>query len=68
MATTTNSDCFTGHCGSDDTLGGGGGGGVLVPSEQYLVVVVTAVSGHILLQVEGTQTCKDGSIVHLRGD
>ena len=48
--------------------GGGGGGGGLVPSEQYLVVVGTAVSGHILLQVEGTLTCKDGSIVHLSGD
>ena len=39
-----------------------------VPSEQYLVVVGTAVSGNILLQVEGTQTCKYGSIVHLSGD
>ena len=47
---------------------GGRGGGGLIPSEQYLVVVGTAVSGHILLQVEGTQTCKDGSIVHLSGD
>ena len=49
----------------DYMLGVGGG---VVSSEQYLVVVGTAVSGHILLQVEGTQTCKDGSIVHLRGD
>ena len=45
-----------------------GRGGGLVPSEQYLVVMGTAVSGRILLQVEGTQTCKDGSIVHLCGD
>ena len=36
--------------------------------EHYLVVLGTIVSAHILLQVEGTQTCKDSSIGHLSGD
>ena len=42
--------------------------GGLVPSEHYLVVLGTIVSAHILSQVEGTQTCEDGSIGHLSGD
>ena len=40
----------------------------LVLSENYVVVLGTAVSVHILLQVEGTQTCKIGSIGHLSRD